>query len=103
MAPLQRCTLAPLYEVAPMSTFDYFLDRGMGDTRLTVSRKDACEILGCKRTKLDRLIKSKQIQSYLDGGSRRVVTASVYKYILRKINRERLDFLISTNGSNLLQ
>jgi excisionase family DNA binding protein len=64
-----------------MTRQEYLLVKEMSDLRLTLSRKEACQLLGVRRTKLDQLIKGKALQSYLDAsGRRRIHTDSVYSY-----------------------
>jgi hypothetical protein len=64
-----------------MTRKEYLLRKQADDPRLTLSRKEAGQLLGFKRTKIDRLIASKVLDSYLDpSGRRRVHTDSVYSY-----------------------
>jgi excisionase family DNA binding protein len=64
-----------------MTRQEYLLLKEMSDFRLTLSRKEACQLLGVKRTKIDRLIAEKALHSYKDpSGRRRIHTDSVYSY-----------------------
>jgi hypothetical protein len=48
------------------------------DQRFAVSRKDAMLMLGVKQTKLLELEADDVLRSFVDGGSRRISTASIY-------------------------
>lgn len=64
-----------------MTRKEYLLRKEAEDPRLTMSRKEAGQALGYKRTKVDRLIREKALESYLDGsGRRRVHSDSVYAF-----------------------
>lgn len=64
-----------------MTRQEYLLMKEMSDYRLTLSRKETGQLLGVKRTKVDQLVASKTLQSYLDpSGRRRIHTDSVYNY-----------------------
>ena len=64
-----------------MTRQEYLLLKEASDYRLTLSRKETGHMLGFKRTKIDRLIASKALQSYLDpSGRRRIHTDFVYSY-----------------------
>jgi excisionase family DNA binding protein len=52
---------------------------------LVVSPKSACVLLGCRLTHLYELIDADEIESYLDGSSRKITTASIHCYINRKL------------------
>jgi hypothetical protein len=45
----------------------------------------ACAALDCSRNQLYELLNSAEIQSYLDGRSRKVVVASIDAYIARRV------------------
>lgn len=64
-----------------MTRQQYLLMKEASDYRLTLSRKEAGHILGFKRTKIDQLIATKALESYLDpSGRRRIHTDSVYAF-----------------------
>jgi hypothetical protein len=64
-----------------MTRKEYLLRKEADDPRLTLSRKEAGQLLGFKRTKIDRLIAAKTLISYVDtSGRRRIHTDSVYFY-----------------------
>ena len=52
---------------------------------LSVSPKVAGQMLDYGKTKVAELIKNQELESYVDRGARRVVTASIYAYVARKI------------------
>jgi hypothetical protein len=54
---------------------------------LVVSTKNAQEIMGIKASKLWDLIKSGEIESYLDGSRRMITMASIRAYITRQLER----------------
>jgi excisionase family DNA binding protein len=73
--------LQATYEVTPMTRQEYLLAKEAADLRLTLSRKEACQILGIQRSKIDQLLKAKALASYKDtSGRRRIHTDSVYSY-----------------------
>jgi excisionase family DNA binding protein len=51
---------------------------------LVVSPKAACRMLACSLTRLYELLNSKEIQSYRDGKSRRILVASLKSYVARQ-------------------
>jgi excisionase family DNA binding protein len=50
---------------------------------LAVSPRQACRLLGCGLTRLYELIGAGQLESYLDGRSRRITTRSIKARIER--------------------
>jgi hypothetical protein len=52
---------------------------------LVVKPARACEMLSCGRTRLYQLLAAKELDSFLDGGARKVVVASIYAYIARRL------------------
>jgi excisionase family DNA binding protein len=52
---------------------------------LAVSPKTACRLLDCSKTFLQSLLDRSELQSYRDGGSRRIITASIRAYIERRL------------------
>jgi hypothetical protein len=64
-----------------MTRQEYLLRKQADDPRVTLSRKETGQFLGFKRTKIDRLIAEKALDSYKDrSGRRRIHTDSVYAY-----------------------
>jgi hypothetical protein len=52
---------------------------------LVVKPARACQMLSCGRTHLYQLIAAKELETFLDGGARKVVVASIYRYIERQL------------------
>jgi hypothetical protein len=55
---------------------------------LVVPPKGACRMLSCSITRLYELLNSREIESYRDGKSRKVVVASIRSYVSRQIAAE---------------
>jgi hypothetical protein len=55
------------------------------DERLVVSPRRAKYMLDCGNTRLYELLGAHEIESYLDGRSRKVVVASIKAYIVRRL------------------
>ena len=55
------------------------------DTRKAVSRADAAEMTGLSTTSIERLEKSGELVSFLDGGRRLISTASIYARMIRLV------------------
>jgi excisionase family DNA binding protein len=53
---------------------------------LVVSVNGAAAMLGSSRDRVYQLIRSRELDSYLDGTARRVTVASVQRYVDRKIS-----------------
>jgi hypothetical protein len=59
---------------------------GLGDDeRLVVSPRRARHMLDCGNTRLYELLKNKELESYVDGRSRRIVVASIHRLIARRL------------------
>jgi hypothetical protein len=59
---------------------------GFGDDEpLAVSPRRAAFLLDCGTTRIYELINSREIDSYKDGASRKVVVASIRDYIARRL------------------
>lgn len=59
---------------------------GLGDNeRLVVSPKRAAFMLDCGITTLYELMNNGELQSFRDGGSRKVVVASIRKYVADRL------------------
>jgi hypothetical protein len=52
---------------------------------LAVSPKIAGEMLDFGKTKIAELIATQELESYVDGGARRVLVASINRYVTRKL------------------
>jgi hypothetical protein len=50
---------------------------------LVVKPARACQLLSCGRTRLYALLAAKELDSFLDGGARKIVVASIHAYIAR--------------------
>lgn len=57
--------------------------------RLVTSVSGACYALDCGRDRLYELLNSGQIESYLDGRSRKVVVASLDAYVARRLDASK--------------
>jgi hypothetical protein len=59
---------------------------GLGDDeRLVVSPRRARHMLDCGNTRLYELLKNKELESYVDGRSRKIITASIHRYIAQRL------------------
>jgi hypothetical protein len=61
------------------------LDDLVGE-RLVVSPRHARRMLDCGNTRLYELLKAQELNSYLDGRSRKITVLSIQAYIARKLN-----------------
>jgi excisionase family DNA binding protein len=52
---------------------------------LVVKPREACRLLACGRTRLYQLIAAREIDSFADGGSRKISTESIRKYVERQL------------------
>jgi hypothetical protein len=52
---------------------------------LVVKSARACQLLSCGKTRLYQLIADKELDTFLDGGARKVVVASIHRYIERQL------------------
>jgi hypothetical protein len=52
---------------------------------LSVSPRVAGEMLGFAKTKIAELVSTRELESYVDRGARRILTASIHDYIARKV------------------
>jgi hypothetical protein len=59
--------------------------REAADFRVLLSTADACALIGCGTRRLTQLMDGREVDSVLEGRSRRVVTASVYNLIRKRI------------------
>jgi hypothetical protein len=59
---------------------------GLGDDeRLVVSPRRARHMLDCGNTRLYELLKNKELDSYLDGRSRKITVDSIRRYIAQQL------------------
>jgi hypothetical protein len=59
---------------------------GLGDDeRLVVSPRRARHMLDCGNTRLYELLKNKELESYVDGRSRKIIVASIHRYIAQRL------------------
>jgi hypothetical protein len=59
---------------------------GLGDDeRLVVSPRRARHMLDCGHTRLYELLKNKELDSYVDGRSRKIIAASIHRYIAQRL------------------
>jgi hypothetical protein len=55
------------------------------DERLVVSPRRARRMLDCGNTRLYELLKNKELESYVDGRSRKIIVASIHRYIAQRL------------------
>lgn len=55
------------------------------DERLVVSPRRARHMLDCGNTQLYELLKNKELELYVDGRSRKIVSASIHRYIAQRL------------------
>jgi|tagenome__1003787_1003787.scaffolds.fasta_scaffold20317397_1 hypothetical protein len=55
---------------------------------LVVSPKGACRMLGCSITRLYEILNAREIVSYRDGKSRKILVTSIRSYIDRQVAAE---------------
>jgi excisionase family DNA binding protein len=59
------------------------------DVALVTSPNKAMRILDCGRTRLYQLIDSGELETYLDGRSRKITLQSIHAYVKRKLEASR--------------
>ena len=59
------------------------------DERLVVCPRRARYMLDCGNTRLYELLKNNELESYLDGRSRKIIVASIHQFIARRLAVER--------------
>jgi hypothetical protein len=65
---------------------------GLGDDeRLVVSPRRARHMLDCGNTRLYELLKNNELDSYLDGRSRKITVASIHRHIAQGLKGRRAD------------
>ena len=63
---------------------------GLGyDERLVVCPRRARFMLDCGNTRLYELLKNNELESYLDGRSRKIIVASIHRFIAGRLAAER--------------
>jgi excisionase family DNA binding protein len=55
------------------------------DAPLVMSPNSAMRMLNCGRTRLYELIEANELESYLDGRSRKITVASIREYVARRL------------------
>jgi hypothetical protein len=59
------------------------------DERLVVSPRRARHMLDCGNTRLYELLKTNELESYLDGRSRKIVVGSIHRLIATRLAAQR--------------
>jgi hypothetical protein len=59
------------------------------DERLVVCPRRARYMLDCGNTRLYELLKNNDLESFLDGRSRKIIVASIHRYIARRLAAEK--------------
>jgi hypothetical protein len=59
------------------------------DERLVVSPRRARHMLDCGNTRLYELLKNQELDSFLDGRSRKIMVDSINRYIAHRLAAER--------------
>jgi excisionase family DNA binding protein len=55
------------------------------EAALLVKPAQACQMLACGRTRLYQLLAAKELDTFLDGGARKITVASIHAYIERQL------------------
>ena len=58
------------------------------NTSLAVSPRVAAEMLGYGKTRIAALVLNRELESFVDGGARRILTASIHAYIQRRLEAD---------------
>jgi hypothetical protein len=61
------------------------------DERLVVSPRRARHMLDCGNTRLYELLATRELDSYLDGRSRKITVASINRLILRRLEAAKAE------------
>jgi len=61
------------------------MGRSKDSDALVVKPARACQMLSCGRTHLYGLIEAKEVDTFLDGGARKITVASIHAYIARRL------------------
>jgi excisionase family DNA binding protein len=56
---------------------------------LVVKPSGACRLLSCGRTRLYELLQAGELDSFRDGGSRKITVTSIQRYIQRQLAASR--------------
>lgn len=65
-----------------LTAVEYLEARMVVDKRMTISVKQAAELMGIGHTKMWELIMAGEVKSYVDGRWRRVITESVWRRMI---------------------
>ena len=60
------------------------------DHRIVVSPRRACHMLDCGSTRLYQLLAAGELESFLDGRSRKITVASIRRYVERRVSTATL-------------
>ena len=60
-------------------------ERAVETEALVVKPARACLMLDCGHTRLYELLAASELESYLDGSSRKVVVSSIHAYVARRL------------------
>jgi len=63
----------------------YSTGRSKAEAPLVVKPRYACQMLSCGRTHLYGLIAAKELDTFLDGGARKITVESIHRYIARQL------------------
>jgi hypothetical protein len=55
------------------------------EAALVVKPGRACQMLSCGRTRLYELMAAKELDTFLDGGARKITVESIHRYIARQL------------------
>jgi hypothetical protein len=59
--------------------------RSKDSEALVVKPARACQMLSCGRTHLYGLIAAKELDTFLDGGARKITVESIHRYVARAL------------------
>jgi excisionase family DNA binding protein len=85
------CFLPSVQFNIPLKSIPPQMRSGIDGYGVYISRSPTCEtargcrLLACGRTRLYQLISAREIDSFADGGSRKITTESIRKYIERQL------------------
>src|SRR5262249_55562521 len=88
--PQQRLQLGyPMPDISP--SMPRSRQRTVAVESLSVSPRVAGEMLGFGKTHVFKLLKTGELESYLEGTARRILTASIHSYVARKVAASKPD------------
>jgi hypothetical protein len=78
-----------------------FYGTGVSDLEpLVVSPKGARRMLNCGQTRLFELIAARELDSFLDGRSRKITVDSIYRYVRRRLEETQGARAKDTSGGS---